>query len=183
MAAAGEVFAEKGYDGASIRQIATIAGVDPALVHHYFGTKEQLFLETVRPPIDPSEVITKVVAGDVDGIGDRIAEMFLSVWEHPVSGARFEALLRGAFGQGVAGRLVREFFAVQIVRRVAKELGDAVPADEVPMRANLVATQLFGTAAVRYILKFEPLASAPRADVVAAIGPTIQRYLTGNITY
>lgn len=182
LAAAAEVFAEKGYDGASIRQIATSAEVDPALLHHYFGTKEQLFLETVRPPIDPAEVIPKIVVGGVDGLGERVAETFLSIWEHPVSGPRFEALLRGAFAGGVAGRLVREFFAVQIVRRVADELEGAIPADEVPMRANLVATQLFGAAAVRYILKFDPIAAAPREEVVAALGPTIQRYLTGNLS-
>lgn len=183
LAASAELFAEKGYDGASIRQIAAAAGVDPALVHHYFGTKEQLFMATVRPPIDPSELIPKIVAGEVDELGERIVDTFTSVWEHPVSGPMFEALLRGAFGGGVAGRLVREFFAVQIVRRVAKELGGAIPADEVPMRANLVATQLFGVAAVRYILKFEPIASAPRREVITALAPTIQRYLTGPISH
>lgn len=179
--AAREVFAEHGYDGASVRTVATAAGVDAALVHHYFGTKDQLFLETVQPPIDPSELIPAIVAGGVTGLGERLVEAFTGVWEHPVSGPTFEALFRGAFANQMTGRLVREFFAVKIIRPVAQGLEAAIDPAEMPLRANLVATQLFGLASIRYILKFEPLASAPREAVVAAVGPTVQRYLTGEL--
>jgi AcrR family transcriptional regulator len=182
LAAAREAFAERGYDGASIRAIATSAGVDPALVHHYFGSKEQLFNATVRPPIDPAELIPKLVgAGPVDSLGERLATTFMSVWEHPVSGPAFEALLRGAFASRISAKLVREFFAVQIMRRAILNLGDVVDPATVPLRANLVASQLFGLATIRYILKFEPLASAPREAVVAAVAPNLQRYLTGEL--
>lgn len=182
LAAARGVFAERGYDGASIRSIASLAGVDPALVHHYFGTKEQLFYATVRPPIDPGEVLPKVIAGgDPAQIGERLVGTFLSVWEHPVSGPAFEALLRRAFADRVSARLVREFFAVQILRRAIRNLGDVVDPAEVPLRATLVGSQLFGLAVVRYVLKFEPLASAPHQTVVAAVAPTLQRYLTGDL--
>ena len=181
LAAAREAFAELGYDGASIRQIATGAGVDPALVHHYFGTKEELFVETVRPPINPAEVIPKVIAGGVDGMAERLLETFLSVWEHPVSGPAFEALLRGAFANRISAKLIREFFAVQIMRRAILNLGEVVDPATVPLRANLIASQLFGLATIRYILKFEPLASAPREAVVAAVAPNLQRYLTGDL--
>ena len=181
LAAAREVFAERGYDGASIRAIAASAGVDPALVHHYFGTKEELFRATVRPPVDPSELIPKIVADGVDGLGERIVETFLGVWEHPVSGPAFEALFRGAISNRMSGRLVREFFAVQILRRAVRELDAVTDPAELPLRVNLAATQLFGLAAVRYILKFEPIASAPHHAVVAAVAPTLQRYLTGDI--
>src|SRR5690606_36559411 len=112
--AAREVFAEHGYDGTSIRMIAAAADVDPALVHHYFEGKDQLFLETVRPPVNPAELIPKLVAGGVDGLGERIVETFTGVWEHPVSGPAFEALLRHAFASRTSGRLVREFFAVHL---------------------------------------------------------------------
>lgn len=181
LAAAREAFAEHGYDGASIRAIATGAGVDPALVHHYFGTKEQLFLATVGPPVDPSELIPKLVSGGVDGLGRRLVETFLAVWEHPVSGPAFEALLRRAFANRLSARLVREFFAVQVIRRAMQALGGAIDPAEVPLRATLAASQLFGLAVVRYVLRFEPLASAPRETVVAAVAPTLQRYFTGQL--
>jgi AcrR family transcriptional regulator len=182
LAAAREAFAERGYDGASIRAIATSAGVDPALVHHYFGTKEQLFNATIRAPIDPAELIPKLVgAGPVDSLGERLVTTFMSVWEHPVSGPAFEALLRGAFANRISAKLIREFFAVQIMRRAILNLGEVVDPATVPLRANLVASQLFGLATIRYILKFEPLASAPREAVVAAVAPNLQRYLTDDL--
>lgn len=182
LTAASEVFAERGYDAASIRQIAMKAGVDPALVHHYFGTKEQLFFATVQPPIDPEELIPKLVEGDPNHLGERIVTTLLSVWENPITGPRFEALLRSAFANRISARLVREFFTVQIMRRVGRAIGEVIDPAEVPFRSNLVATQIFGLAAVRYILKFEPLASADRETVIAAVAPNIQRYLTGDVS-
>jgi AcrR family transcriptional regulator len=181
LAAARDVFAERGYDGASIRQIATTAGVDPALVHHYFGTKDQLFMETVRPPIDPAELIPKLAEGGIDGMAERMLRTLMSIWEHPVRGPAFEALLRGAFSNRASARLARDFLAVQILRRAMHHLGDVIEPGEVPLRATLVASQIIGLATIRYILKFEPLASAPRETVIAAVGPTIQRYLTGEL--
>jgi AcrR family transcriptional regulator len=179
---AREAFGERGYDGASIRQIATGAGVDPALVHHYFGTKEQLFLAVVRPPIDPATLIPKILDGDPDQLGERIVGTFVSVWENPTSGAAFRSLIRGAVAHPATGRLVKEFFARQVIRRVARQAPTGIDAAEVPWRASLVASQLFGLALTRYILEFDPLASQPPDAVVAAVAPTIQRYLTGDIS-
>src|SRR6266566_170590 len=85
LAAAREAFAERGYDRVSIRAIATSAGVDPALVHHYFGTKDQLFLATVDAPIDPGEILPKILAGERDELPERLVRTFLSVWDHPVT--------------------------------------------------------------------------------------------------
>jgi AcrR family transcriptional regulator len=181
VAAAREVFAERGYDGASIRQIAAGAGVDPALVHHYFGTKEQLFLAVVQPPVNPADLIPRIVAGDPAKLGERLVTTFISMFESPVTAPAFEALLRGAFANRLSGKLIREFFAVQILRRVVRELDAVVDAAELPLRANLAASQLLGLAATRYILKFEPIATVPRETVIAAVAPTLQRYLTGDI--
>jgi AcrR family transcriptional regulator len=181
LAAAREVFAERGYDGATIRQIATGAGVDPALVHHYFGTKEELFLATVRPPVNPVDLIAKAIDGAPDQLAALLLDTFLSVWDHPVTGPGFEALVRSAVTNRLSARLLREFFATQIVRRVLTELGAHVDPATIPARATLVASQLFGLAMIRYIVKFEPLASAPRAAVVAAVAPNLQRYLTGDV--
>jgi hypothetical protein len=117
----------------------------------------------------------------VDTLGQRLVETFLSVWEHPVSGPAFEALLRGATANRISGRLMREFFAVQILRRALRNLDTIIDPAEIPLRANLIASQLFGLATIRYVLKFEPLASTPRETVVAAVAPTLQRYLTGEL--
>jgi AcrR family transcriptional regulator len=175
LAAARQAFADRGYDGASIRHIATSAGVDPALVHHYFGAKDRLFLATMQAPIDPAKVLPQVLAGGVDGLGERIVRMFLSVWDSP-AGTTAAALLRSAVSHDWSARMLREFLTTQIMRRAMKTL-DLDPA-EAPLRASLVASQMMGLAMARYILKVEPLTSASPDVVVAAVAPTIQRYLT-----
>jgi AcrR family transcriptional regulator len=176
--AARKAFAERGYDGASIRAIATSAGVDPALVHHYFGSKDQLFLAAVQAPVNPEEILPKVLVGGIDGIGERIVRTFLSVWDSP-TGSTAAALIRSAVQHDWSVRMLREFMISQILRRAGKEL-DLDPA-EAPIRASLVATQMGGLAMIRYIVKIEPMASMPAEDVVRHIGPTIQRYLEGPL--
>jgi AcrR family transcriptional regulator len=178
LAAAREAFAEKGFDGASIRYIATSAGVDPALVHHYFGAKDQLFLAAMQIPIDPGKIIPQLAAGGVDGLGERLVRTFLGIWDSPVGSAGV-ALLRSAVRNDLAARLLREFITTQVMRRVLAHL-DLDPA-EVPTRASLVASQLMGLAMMRYVIKLEPLASGPPEAVAAAIGPTIQRYVAEPI--
>lgn len=179
--AARQAFAERGYDGASIRQIARHAEVDPGLVHHYFGSKRELFLAALRAPVDPDTIITEAFAGGVENLGERLLDRFLSVWEDPTTGAGFEALLRSALSNEMSANLTREFFAAQIVRQLLAVLGTHVDPVEVPQRASLVASQLFGLAVIRHVLKLEPLASTPRAVVVAAAAPNLQRYLTGDL--
>lgn len=178
LAAARDAFAEKGFDGASIRYIATSAGVDPALVHHYFGTKDQLFLAAMKIPIDPGKIIPQLAAGGIDGLGERLVRTFLGIWDSPV-GAAGVALLRSAVRNELAARLLREFITTQVMRRVLAHL-DLDPA-EVPTRASLIGSQILGLAMMRYVIKLEPLASAAPDGVAAAIGPTIQRYLTEPI--
>lgn len=182
LATARTAFADGGYDGTSIRQIASGAGVDPALVHHYFGTKDRLFLAVVRPPFDPAELMEGIHAGGADGLPERLVRTFLSMWEGPVTGPAMQSLIRGGVAHRATGRLLREFFARQIVRNVGRILGDSLAPDEVPLRASLVASQLFGLAVTRYILKFEPLASASMEDVAVAVAPTVERYLFGDLS-
>jgi AcrR family transcriptional regulator len=174
LAAARTAFAEKGFDGASIRHIAGAAGVDPALVHHYFGTKDQLFVAAMEFPLDPAEILPQVAAGGIDGLGERLVRMFLTVWDGP-AGKAGVALMRSAVRSDLAARLLREFLTTQVLRRVLDHV-DMDPA-EVPTRGNLVASQLAGMALIRYVIKLEPLASAEPEAVVAAVGPNIQRYL------
>jgi AcrR family transcriptional regulator len=178
LAAARNAFADKGYDGASIRIIATSAGVDPALVHHYFGTKDKLFLAAMNLPVDPGALITKAVDGDLDDIGERLVRMFLTVWDGP-AGAAGVALLRSAVGSEWTAKLFREFVITQIMRRLMARL--ALNPAEAPLRISLAASQMAGIGMLRYVLKVEPLASMPREVLVAAIAPTVQRYLTGSL--
>jgi len=179
LAAARDTFAERGFDGASIRAIATSAGVDPALVHHYFGTKDQLFLAAMKVPIDPGEVVPQVLAGDAGQIGERLVRTFLGVWDSP-AGAAGVALLRSGVTNEWSTRLLRELLTTQILRRVLAGL-DLDPG-EAPLRVALVASQVAGVAMMRYIIKLEPLASAPPEAVVAAVAPTVQRYVTGDLS-
>ena len=178
LTAARTTFAERGFDAASIRTIATAAGVDPALVHHYFGTKEELFRATVSIPIDPAELLPRVLAGGREEVGERLVRTFLTVWDSPV-GTAAVALLRSAVSNQWTARLLREFLVTQILRRVLDQL-DLDPA-EVPLRGALVATQIAGLAMMRYVIHLEPVASAAPETLVATIGPTVQRYLTGDL--
>ncbi|TDB82658.1 TetR family transcriptional regulator [Micromonospora sp. KC721] len=178
LAAARTAFAERGFDAASIRVIAAAAGVDPALVHHYFGTKEQLFRATIDISVDPAELLPAVLSGDRDTVGERLVRMFLTVWDSP-AGAAAVALLRSAVANEWTARLLREFLVTQVLRRVLDQL--SIDPAELPLRGSLVASQMIGLAMMRYVVRLEPVASAAPEALVAAVGPTVQRYLTGEL--
>jgi AcrR family transcriptional regulator len=177
--AARRLFADKGFDATTVRAIAADAGVDPAMIHHFFGTKEELFRATLQFPIDPATEIPHIVAGGPGEVGLRLVAIFVKIWDSP-TGAVGASLIRSAMSNEWTARLMREFLTTQILRRVvvAIEL-DPV---EAPLRMSLVASQLAGLAMMRYIIKLEPLASLPSEQVVALIGPNVQRYLTGSLT-
>jgi len=172
--AARRTFAEKGFDKASIRAIAAGAEVDPALVHHYFGTKEKLFLASMNAPINPGELIPQALAGPRAQAGVRLIRLALSVWDSPAGTAAL-GMFRSALSNEWTARLLREFVITQILRRAVGELV-ADPA-EAPMRSALLATQISGVMVTRYVLKIQPLADADPEAIVAAIGPNIQRFL------
>jgi AcrR family transcriptional regulator len=178
LAAARDAFADRGFDASSIRAIATTAGVDPALVHHYFGAKEQLFLEAMRVPVDPGVVITEALRGGRDGVGERLVRALLSVWDSPV-GTGAVAIVRSAMSNELFARMFREAITHVILRRIAKGL-ELDPAQE-RLRTGLVATQMAGLIVMRYIVRLEPVASMPSSQLVGLIGPTVQRYLTGPL--
>jgi AcrR family transcriptional regulator len=178
LAAAREAFAEKGFDGATIRAIATAAGVDPALVHHYFGTKDALFLAAVEAPADPADLLPEVLAGGTEALGENVLRMFLRVWDGPMRPAGL-ALIRSAVANEWTAKLLREFLVTRVIRRVVGMLG--VSPEEREARGALVASQLVGLVMSRYVLRIEPVASASPESLVAAYGPTLQRYLTGDV--
>ena len=176
-AAAREEFARSGYDAATIRAIARDAGVDPALVHHYFGTKERLFVAVMPFPAVPSEILAEVVAAGPDRWGEMIARIVVGLWENPQVSATMLALLRSATSSDTATKMLREFVTTAILGRLADALG--VP--DAAYRASLVASQIVGIGVARFVLGLEPLASVGVDDLVAAIAPTLQRYLTGDV--
>jgi AcrR family transcriptional regulator len=177
-ASAREAFGELGFDGATIRGIASRAGVDPALVHHYFGTKQRLFLSVMSLPFDAEFLERQVLAPGLAGVGERLVRFFLSVWdEQPSVRPILTGIVRSAMTEPDAALLLRDFLGRQGLFRLVA----AVAPDQPDFRAVLVGSHLIGLAMARYIVGLEPLASADAEQVVAAMGPTIGRYLTGDL--
>jgi AcrR family transcriptional regulator len=178
LAAARRAFAEQGYQRATVRDVAKLAGVDPALVHHYFGTKQDLFVAAVRLPVNPVDQLTAVLAAEPDQVGQRLVETFLSIWDHAAGQSPLLALIRSAVADQDAAAMLREFITEEVLGPIARRLGSP----DAQLRATLVGSQLIGLAMARYIIRVEPLASASSAQVAAVVGPTVQRYLTGEVT-
>ena len=175
---ARRLFSDKGFDATTVRAIASDAGVDPAMIHHYFRTKEELFRESLSIPFDPADEIPKIVAGGPEHAGENLIRTFVKVWDSPLGGAA-AAMIRSAMSNEWTTRLLREFITTQILRRVTAEL--KLDPAEAPLRVSLVASQLAGLAMMRYIIKLEPLASLPVNELAKAVGPNVQRYITGSL--
>ena len=176
LTAARASFAEKGFRGTTIRAVAASAGVDPALVHHYFGSKDDLFLAALEMPVDPRELLAPVVALGPDGAGERLLGTFLSVWDDPEIQVRLLAVVRSALGDD-GGRLLKDGFIPVVVGPVLAQLVKDRPEVRIP----LVASQVVGLIVTRYVLALPPMAQMSAADVVARIGPVLQHYLTGDL--
>jgi len=173
LGAARTHFGREGYDKATLRDIAAGAGVDPALIPHYFGSKEGVFLAAVEFPVDPSLFIPGLLEPGVEGLGERLVTFFLETWDSP-AGSSLLALIRSVVSSDLAAELLREF----VTREVLGRLAVAIQLDQPQLRASLVATQLVGLAMLRYVIKVEALKSASREELARWIGPSIQRYLT-----
>ena len=176
LAEARALFAAKGFAGTSVRAVASAAGVDAALVHHYYDTKDDLFLAALQAPLDPRQVLLPVAEGGVDGAGERLLRTFLTVWDDETTRLPLLTLVRGVFdpeGQ----RLVRDGFMRMVLAPIGKGLG----IDQPQLRMSLVASQLMGIVLVRYVVGVEPLASASHDQLVAAYAPVLQGYLEGPL--
>ena len=169
--AARERFAAHGYDRTRLRDVALDAGVDAALVHYFFKTKDGLFVAAMELPFRPAEVLGSVIEEGLNG--ERIVRRLLSVWDEPAARQALLALVQ-APGAAVA---LREFISAEVVARLA----GAIEADRPSLRATLVASQVMGLIAARYIAGVEPLASLPAEEVVPLVAPTLQRYLDGAL--
>jgi len=177
LASARELFARNGFDKTSIRAVAAGADVDPALVHHYFGTKTQLFAAAIHIPIDPLEVIGPLREVPVEQIGHTLPRLLLPLWDSEL-GKGFIATLRSILaGNDVS--LVRSFLQEVIVGEVGSRVDN--PAGSGRIRVQYVASQLVGVVMARYILELEPFKSLPVEQIAETIGPNLQRYLTGEL--
>lgn len=207
LAAARECFGQAGFEGATMRAIGAGAGVDPALVHHYFGSKEALYLRATELPLDIDELLAEVLSsgprelggpserrrkgeqvgpGEPGGpgghgvpadLGERLVRTVLERWEQPGVRPVVLGVLRSATTDARAAELLRTLISERILGPLTRSLG--VP--DADLRASLAGSQMVGLVLARMIVGIEPLASAPLDTVAAAVGPTIQRYLTGEL--
>ena len=178
LAAASRRFAEVGYDRASLRAIATDAGVDQKLIAHYFGSKQQLFVTAIGLPIDPGAILPAVLAGDRAGLPERLAAALVTVLEQPEVHERLTGIVRGAASSPEMARMMREF----LTRAVFEPIAASLDVEQPLLRATLVGSQIVGLLMARYVVAVEPLASRPAQALAAAVAPTHERYLVGPLT-
>lgn len=174
--AARAEFAARGFDGATMRGIARGAGVDPRLVHHYFESKDDLFIAAFEFPARPADVLPAVFGPGVDGVGERLVRFFFSVWGSPQGQEMLLGLIRSAATSEQAATMLRQFVTRAILSRAAELL----PGDDVELRIEAAVGQMLGIAMLRYVVKVEPLASCDLEDLVPLLAPTVQRYLEGS---
>jgi AcrR family transcriptional regulator len=177
LVSARELFARNGFDKTSIRAVAAGAGVDPALVHHYFGTKHRLFTAAIRIPIDPMVIIRPLRETPIEELGLTAPSVLLPLWDSELRDgviATLRSLLSGA-DVGLLRSFMREVVIAEIAARVDDPPGTGI------IRAEFVMSQLAGVMMARYILELEPFASLPAQQIAETIAPNLQRYLTGDL--
>lgn len=177
LASARNLFARNGIDKTSIRAIAKDAGVDPALVHHYYGTKTQLFAAAIHIPIDPMQVIGPLREVPVEQLGSVLPSILLSLWDSEM-GKGFIAELRSLLA-GNDVTLIRSFLQEVITAEVGSRVDN--PPGSGKIRVQFVASQLVGVVMARYILELDPFKSLPVEQIAETIAPNLQRYLTGDL--
>jgi AcrR family transcriptional regulator len=177
VAAARRQFGERGFTETTIRSVADEAGVDPALVMQFFGSKDKLFTASVRWPFEPADVLPRVIGEAPSTVGARLVALVVDTWDVDSGRNPIVELLRAATMREAAERQLREFMERELLTPIVSQ----VARDEPAVRANLVVSHLLGLGVARYILRFEPLASMTPAEVVALVSPAVQAALTGEL--
>lgn len=174
LAAAGRLFSRHGYDGVSFRDIGRAAGVDPALIYHYFEGKESLFLETLHLSFEPLKARRSFSGGSREDLGERIILRFLDLWTSEGRGEPFLGILRACITNDRAAGIIRRFASERVLPSVRSDLdGDA------RLRTSLVGSQLFGIGVARHVLRLEPLPSMSNAEIARRLGPQVTMTLLG----
>jgi AcrR family transcriptional regulator len=176
--AARELFIERGYQGATMRGIAKKAGVDASLIVHFFGNKLNLFAEAVEWPFDPEEEMPRILADGRRNIGRNLVALVLRIWDKEGERHPILTLFATATIQPEAAEMLREFVSQRLFAPLLEELD----VDQKELRTNLLSSQLLGLGLARYVLRYEPLASARHADVIDWVAPNVQRYATGKLS-
>jgi AcrR family transcriptional regulator len=175
LAAARELFAQQGYERASMRAIARRAGVDPALIVHFFGSKEGLLKEAVTPPVDPAQVIGGALAGVApDRMGEGLVRAVVTVWDTPAVNPVLTSMFRTAVSHELAMTYLRQSLQATVVAAVSALVDDGSG----QRRAQLVAAQMAGLAAARYLIRLPEVAAMTPDELARAVGPAVQHYLT-----
>jgi AcrR family transcriptional regulator len=176
LAAAKKRFASEGYEKTTLRAIARDAHVDPSMVLYLFGSKEELFRESLRLILDPA-VLVAAMTGTGGDIGTRLVQTYLRIWESPDTAASMRAMLQSATSNTHAHDAFRSFMQNYVLTAVSGVLGGG---EQARLRAMLAASNLVGTAMLRYIIQVPPLATLPGDEIVTLIAPTVTRYLTAD---
>jgi AcrR family transcriptional regulator len=174
--AALALFSAHGFDGTSMRAIAKEAGVDPSLPRHYFPSKSALFVEALGPLDQIEDNLARIIPGPTELLGERLVTGFLNVWDSPVLSARLRTLVQTAVGTPEIADVARTLLVERLFVRIAKSVGP----DDAYERAAATLSQMLGLVVTRYILRVEPIASAPRAEIIATFAPAVQRLITGT---
>jgi AcrR family transcriptional regulator len=177
LSAARRLFAQHGFSDTSMRAIAAEAGVDAALIVHFFGTKAQLLTAAVEWPFDPEEAMAGVYAAGRAHVGEAFARLAVETWGHDAHRNLILTVLRAATVEPEAAALLRQFVQHDLFPPLLRRLKSSQP----EVRGNLASAQVIGLGMARYVLGLEPLASMSEDEVVAWVGPTLQRYLTGRL--
>lgn len=173
--AARAEFASRGYEKATVRGIARAAGVDSALVHHYFGSKDRVFLAALEFPVDPA-VVLEQVAGDPAGIGERLARLVVGLWDVPQARERLLAVVRTVASNEEMAVLLRGFARPRLIVPLAARIGGP----DAEARVEMAMAQIIGLAMARYVIGVEPVASLGSEELIALLAPALQRLLVGD---
>ncbi len=166
-------FATRGYDATSLRSIAAEAGVDPALVIHYFGTKDELFAAATGLPSGLAARFGSLATLPLRDAVQAIVRTYLQLVDGDQSRNAILALVRSAVSNDKAAAMLREFLTAELLPVIARLAGH----QDAPLRASLVVAHLIGIAVLRHVLRVEPLARATPDEVVALAAPAIEQYL------
>ena len=176
--AARDLFSQQGYEKASMRAIARRAKVDPALIVHYFSSKEGLLTESLTLPLDPARLLDDGLRGVADDeVGEALVRTVLGLWDRPALRQRLLSMLRVGMSHEIAMGVLRQTFARTVLAAVARLADD----DTAALRAELVAAQMIGLMMARMVMQLPQIAEADADDLARLVGPSVQLYLTGPL--
>lgn len=145
-------------------------------MHHYFTGKDDVFAAAMELPVRPGDIVEAALAGGLEGIGERLLRGFFAVWDTPGGRVRIVAIVSSVLSSETGIRMIKEFLVQEVFERIAAALGP----DDPELRAALAASQVIGLIMIRYVARIEPVASADPEEIISFVGPTLQRYLTGD---